>query len=220
MNENIVEILSENYLRTTEDLKFNIDTWNKGSNNILFITGLSGSGKSTLANQITKEKDAAKFEIDSLWYNFNSIPKKFNFNVIKLIRDKFPEIDKIYEKFKDSKDGLANGHITSADWKVISRPEVFKFIIEEMHKRKDILFIIEGIQLMNEFKFYFEDNRKVPLIIKQTSMFKSIYQRFKRNNGGVKVNWKLELSNEFLNLVSFYLDDEKRKKTFIKNTKK
>ena len=54
----------------------------------------------------------------------------------------------------------------------------------------------------------YDDVKSYPMIIKGTSMVKSIIGRFKRNGEG-KINWKNELSNEFLNLIGWYKDEER-----------
>jgi hypothetical protein len=80
-----------------------------------------------------------------------------------------------------------------------------------MHKDKDTLYILEGLQI---FELLDPNTLKSkPLIIKGTSMTKSIYQRWKRN-GGDKIDWIAELKDNLPQLFGWYVKSEKKLKKF------
>ena len=72
------EPLEESYITSKKDIEYKLDSWKKGSDNILLITGLSGSGKSTRASQLSKEYNAINFELDL--FELNSILFSNNYN--------------------------------------------------------------------------------------------------------------------------------------------
>lgn len=226
-------ILTENYFKTEEDLVQNLDKWKKGgSDNVLFITGLSGSGKTTKAKELAEKHGAAIFSLDEYDHHRDTMDKKFNFDIIKLIRKKFLEIDDIFNKHEKKINAkiLANETVddndcfmTDREGKILYHPDVISYIVDSMHKRTDVLFIIEGFQLYAYCPKYMIEHLELPVIIKQTSMFKSMYQRFLRESnikaqGKIKINFKLSV--EFISLLGWYLRDEKRKNLVIKKIKK
>ena len=62
----------------------------------------------------------------------------------------------------------------------------------------------------------FDEVKSYPLVIKNTSMLKSIVQRWKRNGDG-KIDLLKELRNEFPQMVAWYKDEEKLLKNFRKS---
>jgi hypothetical protein len=204
-DETIVPIITESYILNNNDLVLNINNWKREKNhNILYVTGLSGSGKTTLAEEYERKYNAEMFEIDGIEYNYDSSKSK----LLSLAKDKFPDYEKRLEsKWKDS----------DKEIKVNDIKTVYKFIINTMHSKPDTLFIIEGVQLFELIDI--DSLKNNPIIIKGTSVLKSIEQRFKRNNNS-KINWIEELKNEFPQLVSWYLDSEKMLKKFKNNMKK
>jgi len=195
--------INENYFFSGDDIVLNIEKWKADSpNNILYVTGLSGSGKTTLAAEYEKKYNAEMFEIDGLEYSYDASKSK----LLQKAKDKYPEYAEALKN--DWKDLKGNPGVD-----LLIR--VLLYVIKEM-KDSGKLYILDGVQI---FQWLDPDTLKSqPLIIKGTSMTKSIYQRFKRN-GGDKIDWIAELRNKFPQLFKRYLKDEKEVSTFKKSIK-
>jgi len=194
--------LNESYIFNEKDIYQNMDNWKKEKGkNVLFITGLSGSGKTTLGESLEKEYSAFLFEIDGVEHGYDSTNK----GIITKVKEQFPQ----YKKLMDTKN----------DKNSVTREERVKILNDACKEAMTIikndyrnLYIVEGIQIF-EYWDGLQLGKDTPLIIKGTSMLKSIWQRWKRNGGG-KVDIIAELKNEFPQLFSFYLDSEKKLKDF------
>jgi predicted ATPase len=192
-------IVMESYLFSGNDLILNIHEWkNEKNKNILFITGLSGSGKSTLAKEYQTKYNANMFEIDGIERNRDSTKT----NIMQRVKELYPEYKEAVE----------------SNWKGFERKERYIYLDKAFHIAKKLmvddyknLYIIEGIQLFNFIPIELIKNK--PLIIKGTSVLKSMQQRFKRGGNG-KIDWIKELQNEFPQLVGWYSDQEKLLKDF------
>lgn len=75
-------------------------------------------------------------------------------------------------------------------------------MMDKVDKDYGNLYIIEGVQIFHMDSYL----KGKPLIIKNSSVVKSLLQRFKRNGDG-KIEWIPELKNEFICLVKLYLED-------------
>lgn len=196
-----MEPLTENYIFSKDDYYLNLDNWKREKGkNILFITGLSGSGKTTLAEKLEKEFNAHMFELDGIEYNYDSSGKA----LLKKLKKGFKD----YNKFE-----LSHGEEFI---KLLHDATVY--LIDIMRKDYKTLYIIEGVQLfmINGMDMLdFIDFNKDPIIIKNTSMAKSIINRFKRNGNG-KIYLMKELKNEFFKLLGWYIEDEKNLNNFRK----
>lgn len=184
--------LNESLIKNDEDIYLNFDKWKKNTeNNVLFITGFSGSGKSTLARELSKTNHAVMFEIDGIEHNDDSSGK----DILKKVQKQFPlyNSDKIDRSYYQ---------------------KMLEAAIDIMYNDINTLYIVEGVQLFQWFVDidYFKNK---PIIVKNTSMFKSILRRFKRNGNG-KIYIKEELQNEFLQLLGWYMNDKKILNNFKK----
>ena len=191
----------EGYIFSSKMQSFNFDLWKKGSHNILFITGLSGSGKTTLAEKMEKQYDALMFELDGIDYDYDST----NAGILDELKQK----SKVYAKIVETQSVSSTNQYNYSLEEFIS---IFNTLIEIMRSHKDKLFIVEGIQLMGLHKsFPFNE----PTIIVGTSLLQSLYRRGKRTveQGG---KWTVMLKNEFLQLLAFYIDSEKKLSKFRK----
>lgn len=194
-------IITENYVLSGDDIIMNFNKWKPNTaNNILYVTGLSGSGKTTLAEEYEKKYKAEMFEIDGLEHDYDSSKSK----LLEKAKTRFPEFAKL------TKTDISN---LSIDERIDLLRKVLLYIISEMRNNKTTLYILEGIQIFE----WLDPNtlKSKPLIIKGTSMTKSIYQRWKRNGGG-KIDWIAELQNRAPQLFKWYMDSEKRLKKFKK----
>lgn len=183
-----------------EDLVFNFQNWKKEKNkNILYVTGLSGSGKSTISREYAKKYNAVAYTMDVVHegrLDENEFLKKYadnNKDYLKMVETNWRTVNSItyfHEHFK-----------------------FMEFMISELHKMKNKLFIIEGIHIYEMYQLgilphdYFDDK---PSIIKGTSAFTSFIRRILRAQGGVfkisellhqaKIGWGFK----------YYIEDEKK----------
>lgn len=172
----------ENILFNKKDGEYNLDKWKPGPHNILFITGHSGSGKSTLAEKYERDYKAHMFELDGIEGNYDSSGMGL--------------LDKIYKKFPNLRkmiDDNHNGH----PWEFKMYTDAVNYLIKICHEDKNNLYIIEGIQIVdnerdrNKYNFVYLDKVKnEPLIIKGTSMLSASMRALKRDTEGEKVTLK------------------------------
>lgn len=196
-----LDLALEGYIVSSKMQSFNFDLWKEGEHNILFITGLSGSGKTTLAEKMEKEYDALLFELDGIDYDYDST----NAGIL----DELKEKSKVYAKIVQTQTVSSIHQYSYTMEEFIS---IFNTLISIMRSHHDKRFIVEGIQLMGLYKsFPFNE----PTIIVGSSMLKSLYRRGKRTveAGG---RWSVMLKNEFLQLLAFYIDSEKKLSKFRK----
>jgi len=158
------EPATENLIVSKKDTIRNIEKWEPGPNNILFVTGLSGSGKTTLAEEYEKKYNAHMFEIDGIEHGYDSSGK----GILAKVYKKYPEA-------KDREQFNPSGHFN-----VKLYDAVIDEIIRICHEDSKNLYIIEGIQLADKDKeIGFAYKKYVsgqPLIIKGTSVAKSYIQ--------------------------------------------
>lgn len=198
------EVLDESYVFSKEDLYINFEKFESGKSNVCLITGLSGSGKTTLSEQIAKKYNAELIELDIFehCYGFSD--------------DNLARAGQVFYDYlsahKDIWDKLKKKAIKGKEL----GKEIDKFVhycISWCKKDKSKKYVIEGVQIYS-FMTY-KEVKSFPLIIKNTSMIKSIIQRWKRNGDG-KVDLIAELKDEFPQLVKWYIDEEKSLNNFKK----
>ena len=197
-------LISEGYIFSKDNLFINFDKFKDGKTNICFVTGLSGSGKSTEAEKLAKEYNAEWIELDIFEHC-----KSFSDSGLK-------QADQVFYDYlsnhKDIWNKLKNNELHGNDL----NNEIIKFVkycIGWCLKHKENKWIIEGVQI-----FSFVDPKEIksyPIVFIRASMLKSILQRWKRNGDGKIKLWK-ELKNEFPQLLSWYIDNEKAFKAFQK----
>ena len=131
----------------SNDIYHNIDLWESGKSNLLWVTGLSGSGKSTIATDVVNTYGAEHVELDNLQ------------------RAKMDNWDhtgsKLMDDYIESKGGLKNiftyvNDLEEVEWKDIVKNEAdcpkqfndfFLYIIDYAKKNPNRRFVVEGVQL-------------------------------------------------------------------------
>lgn len=167
--------LQENYIFSKKDNVYNFDKWENGECNILFITGHSGSGKSTLAFQLAKEYGATVIQLDHIqcYEKFMKCHKQSD--TTKLIK-------KYLRKNKDLKASDFDNILLKSFQKIYN--EMFPWLLKELEKDKDTLYIIEGVHIMLFTKY--KDIKEYPLICINTSMSKSMFRHWVRDQFTLK----------------------------------
>lgn len=193
--------LQEAYALSSNDTVLNFDKWKKGSNNILYVTGLSGSGKTTLGEKYEKEYNAHLFEIDGLEFTYDST----NTGLLEKIEEKCPEYAS-YHASRKTKEGYTGSNLVGLLKKALNTA------LDIMKKDSSTLYIVEGVQIFQWLDPSMLSGK--PIIIKGTSVLKSAYQRYKRgkstsDNSGENI----------LNLASWYVKSEKNLSKFKKGIK-
>lgn len=197
-NESVVQ---EAYALSSNDTVLNFDKWKKGSNNILYVTGLSGSGKTTLGEKYEKEYNAHLFEIDGLEFTYDST----NTGILEKIEEKCPEYAS-YHASRKTKEGYTGNNLVGILKKALSTA------LDIMKKDSNNLYIVEGVQIFQWLDPSTFSGK--PVIIKGASALRSAYQRYTRgkstsDNGG----------DNILKLVSWYVKSEKSLSKFKKGIK-
>lgn len=168
------EPLEETYIASKKDMEYKLDSWKKGSNNILLITGLSGSGKSTRASQLSKEYNAINFELDLFEHNSILFSNNYNHDEANIImKDIFKKMyggKKNFDKYSDE------------DYRK-EFVKFFKNLLSYCKSHRDQLFIIEGLQIFKHVAYYdISILENIPIIIIGTSLTKSLVRRYKRDH--------------------------------------
>lgn len=143
------ESLEESYITSKKDIEYKLDSWKKGSDNILLITGLSGSGKSTRASQLSKEYNAINFELDLFEHNSILFSNNYNHDEANIImKDIFKKMyggKKNFDKYSDE------------DYRK-EFVKFFKNLLSYCKSHKDQLFIIEGLQIIQNYQMILLNN--------------------------------------------------------------
>lgn len=187
-NEDIIE----EGIADRRDIFQNIDKWNEGRNNILYITGLSGSGKSTLAKRLAKLYNADRISLDDFANNRNTS----NLNIIKKFRRSCLD----YNDYTARDPSMTSEKVDEIAFKFI------KFIHSELSKSNK-KYIVEGILLYeinmhNKKLISFLKNK--PLIIKMAVPHEAIFRQVKRRlnpniKQGIDFNyWSLKTHQKLL----------------------
>lgn len=194
-------IMNENYIRSKDDIYINFDEWQpKKGKNLLYVTGLSGSGKSTLAEEFETKYNAISFGLDWI-INNRELTKRTRSDVQKnepigtlMIYDYFkkPENrgpDKLYGHEQLD---FFNQHL--------------EYLKKYIYDHPDTLFVIEGIQITDTIK---PNKINVPMVIKNTSMIKSMYRNIRRD-GPVPMNKNVNI----IKMLKWYIHAEKELSKF------
>lgn len=199
-----ISIISENYLFNKNNLYIRYADFVDGKDNICFVTGLSGSGKSTLSSAIADITNAEIIELDIFEHCYG-----FSDDDLKKAGEVFYEYLSARPKlWKELKEKRLHGKRLG--------DEITKFAeycISWCEKHKDTKWVIEGVQV-----FWNIDPKMIvkhPIVFVNASMLKSILRRFKRNGNG-RIEWHKELTNEFPELLGYYIDSEKKFAQFQK----
>ena len=192
--------INEGKVLSTKDLTFNTKDWRPGGKNILFVVGLSGSGKSTVARAIGSDFAAIYIELD----RFNHFKRKDG------ARKNRPDEQLIADFIVKEKINKDPGDMPDEEYdKYLLK--FIDYVKKVADKNKEELYILEGIQIIK----YAKHNSwifKYPMIIKGTSMLKSILNRFKRSkdydNYEMYDGADMKDNRSIFNLLDWYLDQE------------
>ena len=169
-----VENMNEGYLFSKKDIMHNIDKFESGEHNICFVTGLMGSGKSTLAKNLGEYYHARVIQLDVL-QNYS------RFLYDKDLSDGDKQIMKVANEFlKKNKD------IHLYDFDELRTESFKKFfnkffpvMVRSLERDKNHKYIVEGVHI---FLFVSPELLKdYPVVFMNTSMAKSMFRRWKRD---------------------------------------
>ena len=180
-NTNTVPI-DEGIIFTSKDIVRNLDDFENGKSNILLITGLSGSGKTTMAGEMADEYGAIKLSLD-YFQNYHNIENDIHYADIKKDRKNNPMMRYIDKYVSQNKELKSKSHefsdIDLVSFKSYFEP-FFYWILKELEKDKDNIYIVEGIDIM--LCIPYDKIKKYPLICVETSTIKSLVRHWIRDN--------------------------------------
>lgn len=196
-NTNIQESVSDLDSAESKDIYHNLDLWENGSSNLMWVTGLSGSGKSTIAKEIANTDSAQHIELDDLQRaklrNWDSTGFKILDDYIASkggLTNIFPYINDIEkptfrELVLNNEEGCANQF-----------KDALNYIISYADDHKDEKFVVEGVQIA----FYASDDiiakiSEYPVVIKMTGPLKAEFRRDIR-----LINSKKESGDSFVDI--------------------
>lgn len=168
-----MNIIHENMFFSSNDLYYRFDDFEKGKSNILLITGLSGSGKSTLAQQLSRKYNADYIELDMFehCYSFEN-------------DDQLRECGEVFFDYLTTHKTLwmklKNRELVGKDL-ALETFNFFQYCLRWCKKRKPNKFIIEGIQIFETYEKG-DDTVIYPIIVKNTSVLKSVLRGAKRDS--------------------------------------
>ena len=207
-------ITNEGYVFDTNDIEYQVEEFEQGKVQTLFITGHSGSGKSTLGYKYEKELGDICYELDVIAWNYNLN----DWQLMAYLPD-------LYEWFKGpGKKYRLDSSATFGDIDLIQASTDFiRYILS-----KNIRCIVEGItifQALDEGILKIEEFKNSAMIIKGTSVTKSTVRALKRDYAHIKKedpNIKLNAIpfNYFVNRVKYALHNEDLLREMRKKYKK
>jgi len=129
--------ITESILFSSEDIKYNLNSWINSKNGKLFITGYTGSGKSTISKTLSQKYNTKVIELDE----YIKIDEQY---VNKLKNEnKINKLKKYYQKMIDQ-------HITKlldSDQKLIIEG-IQIFMYSNLEKLKNHSIIITGTSVL------------------------------------------------------------------------
>ncbi len=180
--------------------KNNVEMFESGSSNVLFVTGVSGSGKSTMAREIAKRTDSIFVELDRFQFYGNS--------------DKSSLLDKYYSLNPGLKQ-YTKYHWNNCSDEIFHSEFVkfFEWLMNQIKSDKKIKYVVEGIQLYKHIES--DVLKSYPIIIINKSLPRVYFQRIKREreqygatfkdvlNGFTSISNLKDTLNAMKNLRSF-----------------
>ena len=178
-------VITEEMIFTKKDIVLNIDDFDSGKSNILFITGLSGSGKTTMSSELCEQYAATKLSLD-YFQNYHSIQNDPRFAKIKASRKNDPMLIWIDKYMKLNPEIKKQSHMFSnidlVSFKDYFIP-FFKWLISEL-KKDDDRYIVEGLHIVLYIPY--KDIKKYPLICINTSATKSLVRHWQRDDWTIR----------------------------------
>lgn len=178
-------VITEEMIFTKKDIVLNIDDFDSGKSNILFITGLSGSGKTTMSSELCEQYAATKLSLD-YFQNYHSIQNDPKFAKLKASRKNDPMLIWIDKYMKLNPEVKKQSHMFSnidlVSFKDYFIP-FFKWLIGEL-KKDDGRYIVEGLHIMLYIPY--KDIKKYPLICINTSATKSLVRHWQRDDWTIR----------------------------------
>lgn len=171
----------------SNDIYHNVEDWESGKSNVLWVTGLSGSGKSTISKEISaKYNDVEYVELDLI-----------QAGKIRQWDDNDNRLNGLLKDFVNYKGGFDNifplytqkarkGELNFGDMMDKSCAdqfnELFEYIITYTKKNSNRRFVIEGVQIaMCTSNKMINKISKYPVIIKMNGPLKTEFRREKRS---------------------------------------
>ena len=216
-SQSLEEAVTDLKSSESNDIYHNIEDWESGKSNLLWVTGLSGSGKSTIAREISG----------------NSIEHVELDNLQRAKMDNWDHTDStLMDDYIKSKGGLTNifSYVNDLDevrWKDIISNETecpkqfndfFEYIIKYANTHKNRRFVVEGVQIaMCSKDTTITKISKYPVIIKMNGPLKTEFRREKRT-----IQTGIDKNDTFIKILksvanrhknwwkqNFYMDDWK-----------
>lgn len=171
----------------SNDIYHNIEDWETGESNLLWVTGLSGSGKSTISKEISaKYNDVEYVELDLIQAGkirqWDDNDKRLN-GLLKDFVDYKGGFDNIFPLYTEK---ARKGELNFGDMMDKSCAdqfnELFEYIITYAKKNSNRRFVIEGVQIaMCTSNKMIEKISEYPVIIKMNGPLKTEFRREKRS---------------------------------------
>lgn len=185
--------IDESVIFSKDDIVQNIDDYEDGKSNILFITGLSGAGKSTLADELSEQYNAKVVNLDyfqcynNLVAHRYSNKKDFSWVIVDEYMRKTP---------KAKEESVLFSSINLQGFKDYFVP-FFNWLVKQLEKDKSNKYIIEGIHLMLFIPY--KNVKKYPLYCINTSMIRSLVRHWIRDD------WSLSdiIKHGYSDLIQF-----------------
>lgn len=219
INEDISDLESTE----SNDVYHNIELWESGKSNLLWITGLSGSGKSTISKEIAEEYNAEYIELDNLQ---RAKMGNWDSTDCKVLDDYIESVGGLYNVFPycNTLEKISWKDVVSKENKChIEYGRFFEYLIQYAKKHKNRRFVVEGVQIAyNSTNAMIKKISEYPVIIKMNGPLKTEFRREKRSIG-----YSIEKEENFIQIFThvaghirnwikgkFYLDDYKELKYF------
>lgn len=199
--------LEEKAILNREDIYYNMDKFEDGSNNILYVFGYSGSGKSTLIKELCKEYDSYGISGDiftmCVIHQFDeNIPEKYNLQSSNFKGGKFIQTYLNTYGFSNIKYGSRKEMFNSKEMQKLFQD----FVLWLENQSKKNRFIVEGFQLFNFDDLDFFKDKSI--IIKGTSVVTSYIRKQKRDLSE-NISWD-KLKNSLIGMIPMYIDHYKK----------
>lgn len=172
--------LNENIIFDKRDQVFNLDKFENGESNIIFIIGLPGAGKTTLSETISEQYNAEIFHLDYFQsYHNLSIGKYKNsndvsWNILKKYMKQNPKVEA---------DSINFCNIDLYSFKEYFAP-FFKWLIKELESDKGHKYIIEGIHPILFIKYKYI--KKYPIYCVNTAAIKAMLRHWYRDEWSLR----------------------------------